>query len=51
MKSDENQIVTGKRQTWKLKSCLWLETRALKVSYIFVIRGLVAYKLVASKKK
>ena len=27
-----------------------LETRALKVAYIFDIRGLVAYKLVAYKK-
>ena len=28
-----------------------LETRALKVAYIFDIRGLVAYELVAYEKK
>ena len=33
------------------RSCLWLGTRALKVAYIFDIPGLVAYKLVAYKKK
>ena len=30
---------------------MMLETRALKVAYIFDIRGLVAYEIVAYEKK
>ena len=35
----------------KIGKLLMLETRALKVAYIFDIRGLVAYELVAYEKK